>query len=507
MPEFTLQDAIDWSGGIPAGGSPSAGPLLLLRGVSCDSRHVAEGSLFVALRGPRHDGHRFLADAAAAGAGALLIDDLSALEALRTQCGAAAPPAVLTGDTLRALQNLAAGYRATLPGRVIGITGSVGKTSTRQMVSACLGAGLSVHQSAGNLNNEIGLPQTLLQAEPSHQVIVLEMAMRGPGEIRLLSRIAQPDLAMITLIGTSHIGRLGSREAILAAKAEILDGLRPGGLLILNAADPYLRQLGAALGGRFRLAYVSAAGAKRAGIEEIDLAAADSWLHTGPVRVSPEATRFTVHVQGGSRKARTIKVSLPFPGEHHALNTLFGLAAAEELGVSLEAAAAAAASCPITQSRQRIVRAGRVTILDDSYNASPESMLAALKVLSALACRGKRTAAALGGMLELGDYAAAAHRETGAQAARLGVSRLFVIGPQAADIAAGARAVNPDLAVSLHENNGDLARAALDWLKPGDSLLIKGSRVFAMEQVTQALATALGPPRSRSRGSEMEEAR
>ncbi|MDW7658594.1 MAG: UDP-N-acetylmuramoyl-tripeptide--D-alanyl-D-alanine ligase, partial [Bacillota bacterium] len=246
MLRLTAEQIINWSGAEVLAGDRLLNDRLINK-ISSDSRTTGAGDLFIALRGDRFDGHAFLEQAIAQNAAALLIDDRQAWQKLQSmdELTAKSKPArqilvLLTTDTQRALQDIAAGYRMQLTGTVIAVTGSVGKTSTRQMIASCLRPFLRVHETAGNLNNEIGLPQTLLGAAEDDDAVILEMGMRGPGEIALLSRIARPDIAIITCIGWSHIGRLGSREAIQAAKWEIVSGIRPGGLLILNADDPLL---------------------------------------------------------------------------------------------------------------------------------------------------------------------------------------------------------------------------------------------------------------------------
>jgi UDP-N-acetylmuramoyl-tripeptide--D-alanyl-D-alanine ligase len=387
------------------------------------------------------------------------------------------------------MQAIAAGYRRSLSAPVVAITGSVGKTTTRQMVSACLQSTLQVHQTAGNLNNEIGLPQTLLQAEPEDQAIVLEMGMRGPGEIALLSQIARPDIGLITGIGWSHIGRLGSQSAILSAKSEILTGMRPDQLLILNGDDPLLLGLGRSLAGRQRLAYVSAGDDP---VAETLLASAGgefvlraSSIQTTATDVSFDAVS---HVPGLAPKA--IPVHLPFPGRHHVRNALFGLAVAHALGIASEQAAAGAAACQNSGNRQHLIQVGSITLMDDTYNAAPESMQAALETLAGLAGTARRKLAAIGCMLELGDYAPEAHRQVGELVARLGYELLLVIGPQAEDLLDGARSVRPDLPSCVCSDLDDMTRRLLATLQPGDHLLVKGSRAFAMEQVSSEIVRA-----------------
>lgn len=484
MSRLTLGDILAWTGGQLING-PSGIESAVFSDLSTDTRAIPQGCLFLALHGQQHDGHQYLEQALDAGAGGLLIDDRSSWAAI--QMGRVIP-VILVQDTLKSLQDIAAGYRLTMPGKVIGITGSVGKTSTRQMISACLQASLAVHQTPANQNNEIGLPLTLLKAEPSHRAIVLEMGMRGPGEISLLSRVARPDIAVVTCIGYSHIGRLGSQAAILAAKAEIVDGLQAGGLLILNADDPLLLGWGKSLAGRFRLAYVTTRPELAANLTGCG---ADFYLLADRLRPDAARTEFDACLFSGGSHRISIPVNLPYPGAHHVLNALFGLAVAQEMRVDLQIAAAGAAACQNTGNRQRILTAGDILIMDDSYNASPESMLAALRTLAGLA-GPRRKIAALGGMLELGDFAAQTHWEVGRQAAVSGFELLMVTGPQSVDLAAGAHSACPGLEVREYPDNLALAAALVPLLRSGDCLLVKGSRGFAMEKVTAAILESQG---------------
>lgn len=495
MPELNLQDVIEWTSARLAW--PPARPASLdFRALSTDTRCVGKGDLFLALRGRQFDAHDFLRHALAAGAAGLVAETTSAAVAdLLTDPAMTepdAPPILLVADTLQALQQIAAGYRRSLHGSVVGITGSVGKTSTRQMIAACLQSRLQVHQTRGNYNNEIGLPQTLLQAVPADQAIVVEMGMRGRGEIDLLSRIASPDIAVITNIGISHIERLGSQQAILAAKAEIVRGLKPNGLLLLNGDDPMLRTLGRRL-----------AGSRRVGFVTTDPSLADSLpgcllLLGTRIELQNQQIRFVARLLHTDRPTADcqvdIPVTLPLPGRHHVQNALLGLAVACELGVPLAAAAAGTAHYENTGNRQRLIQAAGLLIMDDSYNASPESMLAALRTLADLA-GGQRLLAALGGMLELGSHAAAAHRMVGEAAAQAGYQRVFALGPSAGDIAAGAQATQSGTTVDCFNSQAELIASLLATLQPGDHILVKGSRGFAMEKVTEAIMAAVQQPK------------
>ncbi len=495
MTDLLLRDICRWTRACDLSGD-SAGPERVISAICTDSRAIKPGCLFLALHGEHFDGHSFLFQAAAQGAGALMIDDRTVYDHLTGQDQTADAalilnmPVLLVDNTLQALQDIAAGYRLMLTAPVIAVTGSVGKTSTRLMVSACLQTAFQVHQTAGNLNNEIGLPQTLLQVEPDDRAVVVEMGMRGPGEIAMLSRIARPDIAMITCVGWSHIGRLGSREAILAAKAEIVQGLRPDGLLILNADDPLLRRLGIDLAGRLRVAYITC-GQEALPADSEQARQADFVIRADRIETNGSQISFQVRLSRGDETIQELTVQLPFPGLHHVRNTLFGLAAAHALQLNLASAARGAAEYRNTGSRQRILSLAGITLMDDSYNAGPESMQAALETLAGMAGPEHRKIAALGCMLELGDFAPEAHRQVGEWVARLDFQLLLVFGPNGEDILVGARSVCPDLPSCDCGDHQEMADRLLAALQPGDYLLVKGSRGFAMEHVVEKVADSL----------------
>ena len=491
MNNVTLAQILSWTGGwLLSAASPSES--VRFRHVSTDTRSVGQDDLFLALRGARFDGHGFLNQAIAAGVAGLVIDEASL--AVQTDFPATQPLAVIVvADTLKALQDIAAGYRLTLHAPVIGITGSVGKTSTRGMVAACLGAAWQVCQTEANNNNEIGLPKTLLAATADDQAVILEMGMRGRGEIELLSQIAHPDIALITNIGLAHIERLGSQDEILKAKAEITSGLRPGGLLILNADDPYLKKLGLELQDRFRVAFVATRPLADPDENGLVVYLAEEIVMT------EQSSHFSLRVHPARPDAQPLAVSLPVPGHHMVSNSLFGLAVADVLGIDLAVAAAGAANFTTTGNRQRLLTAGPIMVMDDSYNASPESMQAALETLRTMA-GSRRLVAALGGMLELGDFAPAAHRRVGQTAAKAGYSLVLAIGPHAPDLAAGFQTLAPDGKTETFMEQPDLIASLLEQLQPGDALLVKGSRGFAMEQVTRAVLDHFSEPEAAQPG-------
>lgn len=487
MDTVTLHQILSWTGGHLAPGT-RATPGKQFVDVSSDTRTVGPQSLFIALRGARFDGHDFLADAVRAGATGLVIDKQTKVQS--DWQDQSEVTVIHVSDTLTALQAVAAGYRHTLPAPVIAITGSVGKTSTRNMVAACLSAIGPVCQTSANNNNEIGLPKTILTASQEDQAIILELGMRGRGEIDLLSRIASPDLAIITNIGLSHIERLGSQDEILKAKTEIINGLKPGGRLILNGDDVLLRNWIQTLTSdrdiHLSMITTSAEIADqliRSGTHPVETVYLARQIETRPDGVS-----FSVRIERQSGESDPVDVALPVPGQHQVSNALFGLAVADSLGQDLTAAADGAARFEITGNRQRLFDAGPILLMDDSYNASPESMVAALRTLSSVA-GSRRLVAALGGMLELGDFAPAAHRLVGQAAAESGFAWVLAVGPQASDVVAGYRTAAPARAGEDCPDQAAMIAALLAGLKPGDALLVKGSRGFQMELVTKAVET------------------
>lgn len=486
-----IKDIINWSGATLLSGKADQ---VRISQVSSDSRTIKPGDLFIALHGERFDGHDFLLQAVQSRAAALLLDQEKAWLELQQMPAASAAlkaglPVLYAQDTLLALQDLARGYRQTLPGKVIAITGSVGKTSTRRMVVSCLKRAMLVHEASGNFNNEIGLPQTILAASAADEAVVLELGMRAAGEIRLLSQIARPDIAVITSIGWSHIGRLGSKEAILAAKWEVVSGIRPGGLLILNGDDEKLLEAAADLPSDCRLALVFC---NRKAMEKAAQLPrqADFYLFASDIRLDRSKTDFTVSCHKGE-EVREVVVSLPFAGSHHVRNSLLGLAVACELGLDLAEAAGSVTTYEPVGNRQRLLEIGGITVMDDSYNASPESMEAALETLVLLAGPGRRKAAALGSMLELGPFAPKIHRQIGRYVAELGFDLLLTFGREADDLLIGARSARPDLVSCSCSSHEEMARRLVASLEPGDFLLIKGSRAYAMEEVTEHLGSLL----------------
>ncbi|MFN4269198.1 MAG: UDP-N-acetylmuramoyl-tripeptide--D-alanyl-D-alanine ligase [Thermosynechococcus sp.] len=419
-------------------------PNLPITGICTDSRQIAAGNLFVALRGETFDGHQFAEQAAAAGAIALIVETplASPLPQLRVP------------DTLRAYQRLGQWWRQQCAAKVIAVTGSVGKTTTKEMIAAVLSHYGTVLKTEANFNNEIGVPKTLLQLEPHHQFAVIEMGMRARGEIALLSQIAQPDVAVITNVGTAHIGRLGSREAIAEAKCELLAEMPPGGIAVLNADSPLLLPTAAQVWSGRTITYGLEGGTLRG-------------------RYQPPQT---LHVNG-----RTYTV--PLAGAHHALNFLAALGVLQALDLKSDCLPPQL-SLELPKGRGgRYLLEPDILLLDETYNAGLESMVAALHLLRSLP--GQRHLAVLGPMRELGAFSLSFHEQVGATVAQLNLDGLFILdkGDEGAALARGAGRV-PTQQFASHE---ELVAYLLRELQAGDRLLFKASHAVDLERVVTEL--------------------
>jgi UDP-N-acetylmuramoyl-tripeptide--D-alanyl-D-alanine ligase len=481
--------------GDPIGGALD--PALPLPRVCTDSRALQPGDLFVPLTGDQHDGHRFLAQAAEAGALAALV--------ARTHAAArpAALPAWLVDDTQLAYQQLARAWREELAAPVIAVTGSAGKTTTRELVRAVLAPLGPVLATSGNENNDVGVPLTLLKARSSDAAVVVEMGMRGLGEIERLSHCARPDVVVITNIGTAHIGRLGSREAIAQAKCEITAALSPAGLVVIPAGDPLLEQaLGAVWSGRVRRVALTGdtaglhlpAADLLGQIEGDPGAASGAWLQLlagpgiaeGAAALAPVASAERASTGEAAASPVAFRVPLPLPGRHNARNLLLALAVALELGVRTDQLQALQVEVP--GGRGRRLQLGAVQVLDETYNASPEAVLAALDLLAA---QPGRRFAALGTMLELGEQSEELHRAVARRAADLQLDGLVIVDGSATGAAMQEAACGLPRLVRVH-SPAEAAEALLLWLQPGDQLLLKASRGVALERAIPLLAAQLG---------------
>lgn len=448
MGEISLQQAAKFCGGRVA---PRFAHLTF-SGANFDSRRIEKGELFVALAGVRN-GHDFVPLAMEKGACAVLASQPLAEDI----------PAVYVPDTALALQTLARRWREALSGklRCVGITGSVGKTTTKEMIAAVLMSTYLTAKTAENFNNDIGLPVTVLGIGRECEAAVLEMGMNHFGEISRLTAIAQPDLAVITNIGTMHIENLGSREGILQAKLEILEGLRPGGIPVFCGDDNLLAPL------------AQKYGAVTFGLDETND------VRGMNLKQTPEGTEFTVRANG---HAADFPVKLPVTGEHNVRNALAAVAVGLLWGVSVSNIQKALADFHNTGMRQRIYEKNGIRLIEDCYNAGPESMEAALGVLRS--AKGRKFAA-LGGMLELGELAPKAHFAVGQRAAE-SCQGLFAYGANSEEYVKGAKSAGLTQAWSF-ASHAELANALRRTLQPGDTLLLKGSRGMKMERVLPLL--------------------
>ncbi len=459
---WTLADILAATGGELLWGSPRQEA----SGISIDSRTIAAGELFVAIRGEVHDGHRFIPEVLARGAAGVVIDRRrrDALPAGAGDPGRAACVAVT--DTTRALGDLACFHRRRMPARVIAITGSNGKTSTRRMTAAVVSRRFRTLEADKNLNNQIGLPLTLFRLAPEHEWAVLELGTNRPGEIARLTEIATPDIGLITNIGPAHLEGLGSLEGVFAEKSALLRGLAPGGRAVLNADDlrlgGLLTEMGAAAVG-FGLA--PAAAVRAAG-----------------VRHTAAGIDFELILP-----AETTAVHLATHGRFMVANALAAAAAGVLLGLpAVEIAAGLARFTPVAGRLDVSEPGGGIGLIDDTYNANPASLQGALEVLASLRA-GHRAILAVADMRELGAGAAAMHREMGRLAAAAGVDRLFVCGDFSAAVAAGACAAGMPAAAVTTGTRAEILAALLAELTPGDWVLVKGSRAMGMEHVIRGI--------------------
>ncbi len=460
MIPLTAQEVAEATGG-RLGDGTSAETIVSADAV-IDSRLAVPGSLFVAIAGESADGHDYVGSALGRGASLALVS--------RPVEG----PHVVVADTVEALGELArvvlARLRETGPIQVVGITGSVGKTSTKDLLGQVLATYGETIAPVESFNNEIGLPLTVLRASASTRYLVLEMGASGIGHIDYLTRIAPLDVAVVLMVGHAHLGEFGGIEAVAQAKREIVEGLRPTGTAVLNADDPRVVEMAA---------HAPA---------EVVLFGAGDGAHVRAVDVELDPggrARFTLHAQGERHPLALLVV-----GEHHVSNGLAVASAAIALGMPAAAVAGAIGSArAISPHRMAVVeRSDGVTIIDDAYNANPDSMRAALKALAAMSGAGRRSVAVLGEMLELGEDSAQAHRDVGALAVQLEIDRLVVVGEGASAIRSGAHEGVTAAEVSQVDSVESAARLLEKELEPGDVVLVKSSHGSGLWRLGDSLS-------------------
>lgn len=423
----------------------------LASGVSTDTRQLKRNEIFLALEGDTFDGHRFVEAAHNRGALAAIVSSDQVLPK--------GLPYLQVGDTLHAYQQLAHWWRNYLGTTVVAITGSVGKTTTKEFVAAALTSQGNVLKTRANYNNEIGVPKTLLSLEPSHDYAVVEMGMRGRGEIALLSQIAQPNVAIITNVGTAHIGRLGTEQAIAAAKCELLAEMPANSIAVLNNDNDRLMKTAAMVWRGQQITF---------GLNGGDVC---GWLVDGQ----------TLTVEG-------LSLPLPLPGEHNALNYLAAIAVMQALNLDWTVLTKGIAVDLPAGRGHRLELPNDVVVLDETYNAGAESMTAALKLLADLP--GQRHIAVLGTMKELGDHSLALHHHIGTVVKSLGIDQLLVLADpaEAQALVEGAGSVP----AQTFETHDVLVKALKEMMQAGDRILFKASRSVALDRVVHQLCTDIG---------------
>ncbi len=451
----------------PAGLNPLAG----VAGVSIDSRTVQPGELFIAIPGPRHDGHGFVAGALERGAAAGVV----AQDQFKEYPGETQAKLFVVDDTLEALQRLGAWacelWRRGKPGRLVGaVAGSVGKTTTKEILAALLGARFRVLKTQGNLNNEYGLPLTLLKLEEEHGAAVVELGMSHSGELARLTEIASPDVGVVTRVAVEHLEFFESIDEIALAERELIENLAwPGATAVLNADDERVAQFAeVARGSVLRFGTGSAADFRAEAIEERGI----------------EGSAFDFVWPGGR-----MRLGLPLIGRHNVMNALAALAAASVWGVGAEEARQVFPTLTPADKRGEVVRFdGDLTVINDSYNSSPTALSALLGLLAATPGHRRRIVAT-GEMLELGDSSEELHRECGRAAAALGkIDWIFGVQGYARDfVAAAIEAGFPRERTKFFENSQDAAKFLVEFVTRGDLLLLKGSRGTRMERILEAI--------------------
>jgi UDP-N-acetylmuramoyl-tripeptide--D-alanyl-D-alanine ligase len=454
METTPLEHIVQWSGGRLVAGSPTIG----VSAICTDSRTLKAGEFFLALRGENFDAHEFLPEAAVRCATGVIAERIP--EGL--------PPGfavVQVSDSLRALQQIAGGYRRSMSAQVVCITGSNGKTSTKDLTASVLRERFQVTRTDGNLNNHVGLPITMLRLRAGDQIGVFEIGMNHPGEIAPLAAIAQPDVAIITNVGIAHIEFMGSREAIAQEKGTLAEALPPSGTVILNADDEFSKSI----------ASRTKADALFCGLaDDADIRATDFVQDFSGMK-------FRLHAFG-----RSVDAQLPVPGIHMVLNALLAVGAGHVFGMTLEECAAGLLNLQLSKGRleQKVIRG--VQLIDDSYNANPESVKAALLTLAQMSTNGRRIAV-LGRMAELGAESERGHRSVGESAADLGFDCVITIGDEAALIAEEAWRGGVAKVVKAADSD-EAVKALRDFVHAGDLVLVKGSRSARMERIVEGLA-------------------
>lgn len=458
---FTIDELIKATHGnlISAGSSRTVG------GVSIDSRKIKSGECFIALKGSHFDGGEFISKAIAAGASVVVT---SAEVKVPNNIGL-----IKVDDPIVALGDIAAFWRERFTVPCVGITGSNGKSTTKQMTAAALSSLGPVLRTEGNFNNLIGLPLTALRWNADHKVAVLEMGMNAPGEIARLTKIARPDVGLITNVSSAHLEKLHSIENVARAKGELFENMRQDGTIIVNLEDQWIQKLAKKYKGCvYTFGMQNGADIQFGRMESRGLTSID----------------MTVYVEG-----KEYSVHLQVPGTHNVMNAMAAIAVAKVMGVSVSAAINDIQNFePMSMRMEHIQLSKGIQLVNDCYNANPLSMKEALRTVSG-AKRAGRFVAILGDMLELGTNSPSCHREVGMSAAEHKVDKLFAFGPFAVNLAEGARGAGLNSGkVSIYTDMEQLKKDVIDFVNTGDVVLVKGSRGMQMERVVEHLKDIIG---------------
>lgn len=465
MPNMTLKNIAKACDGTYIGAADLEEKVIC--GAVIDSRLVEEDYLFIPIKGERVDGHKFIPQVFEKGACCVLSE---------VELEHPAGPYIRVESSEEALKKIAAFYRQSLSIKVVGISGSVGKTSTKEMISSVVSQKYKVHKTAGNFNNEIGLPLTVFGIREEHEVAILEMGISDFNEMHRLATVANPDICVITNIGLCHLENLGTRDGILKAKTEMFDHMKDGGLAILNGDDNKLSTK-TFVNGRDTVFYGFDANAKT---DEDGIQMAEKTIFaTDVTNLGFEGMEAMIHTPQGMFKA-----NITIPGEHNVYNALAATAVGLELGLSLTEIQKGIEEAKTIAGRTNLVKANGMNVIDDCYNANPVSMEAAMDVLSH--AKG-RTIAVLGDMGELGEDEKALHFGVGKCVAEKKIHTLFCAGTLAAEYKAGVESIENDCKVFHFENKDDMITELLSYVKEGDNILIKASHFMDFPKVVEAL--------------------
>ena len=490
---FTLEEILKATGGRIMTGEVET----VFSGITTDSRVVKDGDLFIALKGEKFDGHDFIEDVISKGARGVIAEGeftvhpgLAPLHRILRRSGAGSSQftVIMVQDTLRALQDIAHSVRMRYDMPVIGVTGSNGKSTTKEMIASILSRKWNTLKSEGNINNHIGVPLTLLKLIPGHEAVVTEMAMRAEGEIRRLAEIAVPTIGVITNIGPAHLETLGGLDNIARAKAELLEVLNEEGTVVLNNDDPYLNRLDLSKFKGWVVSFgfgddadVSAIKVRYEGLSSVFsiVVRTNIFDYLLPSVMIPS----TAPVIGKKREIKIEGIHLTVPGRHNIYNALAAASVAISLGFDEETIKEGLERFRPLQMRSEVMDIGGRRVINDAYNSNPESLEAALHVLISIGDRGK-TIAVLGDMLELGDYKEKAHREVGSKIVKMGIDKFVAVGDlmrYAADVA--LKEGMDRERIHICKDAEDAKVALRDISREGDTILIKGSRAMGMERI------------------------